>query len=256
MVKAYCAGRSQGTYTGPSAAASTFYYAIGRPNVYQVYEQSKATPFPAEFDFKLHTDIARFVEGRLDLMTRNGRAGLILVLISLNLFLNWRVALWAAIGLVVSFMGTFAVMWMVGISINLLSVFGLIIVLGIIVDDAIVIGENICRHVEEGTPAEEAAVRGTEEVQLPVIVAVLTTIAAFAPMLFIKGTIGDFMGELPIVVMAALGVSLIEALIILPTHLRHLPTPEGPRTMGTLSQSICTSLALPQVFTRRVRDGV
>jgi multidrug efflux pump subunit AcrB len=117
-------------------------------------------------------------------------------------------------------------MWIFGISINLLSVFGLIIVLGIIVDDAIVIGENICRHVEEGEPAEQAAVTATEEVQWPVIIAVLTTIAAFAPLLFIQGTIGDFMGELPIVVMAALSVSLVEALIILPSHLRNLPSPE------------------------------
>jgi HAE1 family hydrophobic/amphiphilic exporter-1 len=117
-------------------------------------------------------------------------------------------------------------MWIFGISINLLSVFGLIIVLGIIVDDAIVIGENICRHVEEGQPAEQAAVTATEEVQWPVIIAVLTTIAAFAPLLFIQGTIGDFMGELPIVVMAALSVSLVEALVILPSHLRNLPSPE------------------------------
>ena len=102
--------------------------------------------------------------------------------------------------------------------------FALIVVLGIIVDDAIVIGENIYRRVEEGMPAREAAIKGAEEVLWPVTVAVLTTIAAFAPMLFITGTIGDFMRELPIVVMAALGVSLIEALIILPAHLAHLPS--------------------------------
>lgn len=198
----------------------------GRPNPMDVYERSRLKPFAHEFDVALNTDLARFIEGRLDLMTRNGRTGLILVLISLMLFLNWRVAFWAAIGLPVSFLGTFVVMWMCGISINLLSVFGLIIVLGIIVDDAIVIGENICRHVEEGEPSEDAAVNATIEVQWPVIIAVLTTIAAFAPLLFITGTIGDFMGELPIVVMAALSVSLVEALIILPSHLRNLPSPE------------------------------
>jgi HAE1 family hydrophobic/amphiphilic exporter-1 len=203
----------------------------GRPDPVEVYESSRAAPFSHQFEIQLNTDLARFIEGRLDLMARNGRSGLILVLISLVLFLNRRVAFWAAIGLPVSFLGTFSVMWMFGISINLLSVFGLIIVLGIIVDDAIVIGENICRHVEDGEPANEAAITGTEEVQLPVIVAVLTTIAAFAPMLFIQGTIGDFMGELPIVVMAALSVSLVEALFILPTHLRHLPTPEEERQL-------------------------
>jgi HAE1 family hydrophobic/amphiphilic exporter-1 len=236
VVKAYVAGKKNQPLnpdgdawwqTGPLQEVSAIFDAIiGRPDLQKVYDESRANPFNHDFEIELNTDLARFIEGRLDLMARNGRTGLILVLISLVLFLNWRVAFWAAIGLPVSFLGTFIVMWIFGISINLLSVFGLIIVLGIIVDDAIVIGENICRHVEEGEPAEQAAVTATEEVQWPVIIAVLTTIAAFAPLLFIQGTIGDFMGELPIVVMAALSVSLVEALVILPSHLRNLPSPE------------------------------
>jgi len=236
VVKAYTAGKknkplnpsSDGWWqSGPLKAFSSIVdEIIGRPNLQKVYEESRANPFTHGFDIELNTDLARFIEGRLDLMARNGKTGLVLVLISLMLFLNLRVAFWAAIGLPVSFLGTFIVMWIFGISINLLSVFGLIIVLGIIVDDAIVIGENICRHVEEGEPSEQAAVTATEEVQWPVIIAVLTTMAAFAPLLFIQGTIGDFMGELPIVVMAALSVSLVEALVILPSHLRNLPSPE------------------------------
>lgn len=236
VVKAYIAGKKNKPLNPPgdgwwqSGPFKTFSSIvdtiIGRPDLQKVYEKSRANPFTHGFDIELHTDLARFIEGRLDLMARNGKTGLVLVLISLMLFLNLRVAFWAAIGLPVSFLGTFIVMWIFGISINLLSVFGLIIVLGIIVDDAIVIGENICRHVEEGEPSEQAAVTATEEVQWPVIIAVLTTIAAFAPLLFIQGTIGDFMGELPIVVMAALSVSLVEALIILPSHLRNLPSPE------------------------------
>lgn len=236
VVKAYIAGKKNKPLNPPGdgwwqsgpfkAFSSIVDTIIGRPDLQKVYEKSRANPFTHGFDIELHTDLARFIEGRLDLMARNGKTGLVLVLISLMLFLNLRVAFWAAIGLPVSFLGTFIVMWIFGISINLLSVFGLIIVLGIIVDDAIVIGENICRHVEEGEPSEQAAVTATEEVQWPVIIAVLTTIAAFAPLLFIQGTIGDFMGELPIVVMAALSVSLVEALIILPSHLRNLPSPE------------------------------
>jgi len=206
---------------GISVVASSL---IGRPDPLKIYQASLANPFDHNYSVMLHTDLSRFVEGRLDLMTRNGKMGLVLVLISLNLFLNWRVALWAAIGLPVSFLGTFIVMWIFGASINLLSMFGLIIVLGIIVDDAIVIGENIYRHVEEGMPAKEAAIKGAEEVFWPVTVAVLTTIAAFAPLFFIKGQIGDFMGQLPIVVLAALLVSLIEALVILPAHLSNLPS--------------------------------
>lgn len=195
----------------------------GNPDPMEVYRQSRANPFDHNYQVAMHTNLARFIEGRLDLLTRNGKTGLILVVISLMLFLNWRVAFWAAVGLPVSFLGTFIVMWAMGVSINLLTMFGLIIVLGIIVDDAIVIGENIYRHVEEGASPLQAAVKGAEEVMWPVTVAVLTTIAAFAPLLFIKGQIGDFMGQLPIVVLAALSVSLIEALVILPAHLAHLP---------------------------------
>lgn len=223
VVKTYVAARSGQPYTGPGEDYSKLLSVAGRPDLYQVYQKARLNPFPQAYTFRLHTDIARFVEGRLDLMTRNGGWGLILVLISLNLFLNWRVALWAAVGLVVSFMGTFAVMWALGATVNLLSMFGLIVVLGIIVDDAIVIGENIYRHVEEGMAPMEAAVRGAEEVMWPVIVAVSTTIGAFAPLFFIQGQIGDFMAQLPLVVIAALSISLVEALIILPAHLRHLP---------------------------------
>ncbi len=194
----------------------------GRIDPRVVYEQSAAHPFEHQFQVALHTDLARYIEGRLDLMTRNGRAGLVLVLISLMLFLNWRVAFWVATGLLVSFLGTFIVLWALGETVNLLSMFGLIIVLGIIVDDAIIIGENIFRHVEEGLPPKEAAIRGTDEVVWPVFVTILTTIAAFAPLLFINGQIGDFMRVLPVVVLAALAVSLLEAIMILPAHLANL----------------------------------
>jgi len=194
----------------------------GRPDPMQIYEESRTAPFDHNFQVALHTDLSRFVQGRLNLMLRTGFSGLVLVLISLNLFLNWRVALWTAMGLPVSFLGTFMVMWFTGVTINLISLFGLIIVLGIIVDDAIVIGENIYRHIEGGMPAIKAAVVGAEEVMLPVMVAITTTIAAFLPLFFIKGQIGDFMRQLPLVVIAALSVSLVEALLILPAHLAHV----------------------------------
>lgn len=223
VVKSYVAGKRGEEFVNPNDGLFGPFVGLFRPDFEAIYDSSRNRPFDHDFSIKLHTDIARFVEGRLDLLTRNGQAGLILVLISLNLFLNWRVALWAAIGLVVSFLGTFIVMWMLGASVNLLSMFGLIIVLGIIVDDAIVIGENIYRHREEGMPALQAAIKGTEEVMWPVTIAVLTTIGAFAPLFFISGQIGTFMGQLPIVVIAALSISLIEAIIILPAHLSHLP---------------------------------
>ena len=238
VVKTYVAGRTGEEMPEPGLATQ-----LRVPTIKQIYDDAKANPFPEGYGVRLHTDIARFVEGRLDLMTRNGGWGLVLVLISLNLFLNWRVAWWAAVGLFVSFMGTFAVMWVLGATVNLLSMFGLIVVLGIIVDDAIVIGENIYRHVEEGMPPMQAAIKGAEEVMWPVIVAVATTIGAFAPLFFISGQIGDFMAQLPLVVIAALSISLVEALIILPAHLRHLPPmkrqkPESDSEGETVSDAL------------------
>ena len=223
VVKTWFTARSGNPYTGPTEGLSHALTILGRADLYRIDKQARRSPFDAGFNYQLHTDIARFVEGRLDLMLRNGKVGLILVLISLNMFLNWRVAWWAAVGLVVSFMGTFTAMFAVGASVNLLSMFGMIIVLGIIVDDAIVIGENIYRYVEEGMPPAQAAIVGAEEVMWPVITAVATTVGAFAPLFFISGQIGDFMAQLPLVVIAALSISLIEALVILPAHLKQLP---------------------------------
>lgn len=244
VVKTYVAARSGQPYAGPGPTEAAFGALLGRPNLPTIYQEWRQRPFPPVFTYRLHTDIARFVEGRLDLMVRNGRAGLLLVLTSLLLFLNWRVAWWVAVGLVVSFLGAFAVMWAMGASINLLTMFGLIIVLGIIVDDAIVIGENIYRHIEEGMPAHRAAVTGAQEVMWPVIVSVTTTIGAFVPLFFIQGQIGDFMGQLPLVVIAALSISLVEALVILPAHMRHIPAPQVARA------------AEPPVARRRLLHGL
>lgn len=210
---------------------------MGRPDLQTVYEESALQPFGKDLQLGLHSDLARFVEGRLDLMTRNGKSGLILVLLSLVLFLNWRVAFWAAVGLPISFLGAFIMMWALGETLNLISMMGLIIVLGIIVDDAIVIGENIYRHVEEGMPPKRAAVVGAEEVMWPVTIAILTTIGAFAPLLFIKGQIGDFMAVLPMVVLAALTVSLLEALLILPAHLSEIPPRRGDSAGSEIKQT-------------------
>lgn len=198
----------------------------GKPDTVKIYEESRRQPFRHNYQVDLHTDLSRFIEGRLDLLLRNGQQGFVLVLLSLLVFLEWRVALWTAWGIPTAFLGTFAVMWLMGVSINLISVFGLIIVVGIIVDDAIVIGENIYSHIQAGMPPRQAAIKGAEEVMWPVIVSVTTTIGAFSPLMFLDGQIGQFFGELPLVVMAALSVSLLEALLILPSHLAHMPNRE------------------------------
>ena len=184
-----------------------------------VYNQAYNDPYPLDVEVQLHSDLARFVESRLDLLKRNGSWGLLLVFCSLLLFLNWRVAFWVMMGLVLSIAGGVMMMSLMGVTLNLISMFGLIVVLGLIVDDAIVVGENVYVRVERGEEPKLAAVKGAEEVTWPVVIAVLTTIAAFLPLMFIEGRIGDFMGVLPVVVTCALAVSLVEALSILPSHL-------------------------------------
>ncbi|MCK4340743.1 MAG: efflux RND transporter permease subunit [Phycisphaerae bacterium] len=190
-----------------------------KPEVQRIYQQSRNDPYPAGLTLALHSDLSRYIIDRLKLLQRNGAWGLSLVFLSLLLTLNWRVAFWVMMGLVLSICGGVLLMTLLGATLNLISMFGLIVVLGLIVDDAIVVGENIYARVERGEPPRLAAVRGAEEVTWPVLVAVATTIGAFFPLLFIEGRIGDFMGVLPIVVMSALLISLIEALMILPSHM-------------------------------------
>jgi len=176
---------------------------------------------PPPGEISTTTDLSRFVVGRLDLLTRNALWGGILVFATLVLLLNWRVSFWVAVGLVVSLLGTLVVMRLTGITLNLLTMFGLIVVLGILVDDAIVVAENISSRHEKGLSPKEAAIEGTSQVAWPVVATVLTTIFAFLPLALIQGTIGDFMEVLPIVVACALSVSLIESLFILPSHMAH-----------------------------------
>lgn len=176
---------------------------------------------PEGAQFAVTTDLARYIVGRLDLLTRNAFWGGILVFGTLVVLLNWRISFWVAAGLIVSLAGTLAVMYFVGVTLNLLSMFGLIVVLGLLVDDAIVVAENIAARHERGEPALTAAIKGTEQVAWPVVATVLTTICAFMPLALIQGQIGDFLQMLPIVVTCALLVSLIEGLLILPSHMGH-----------------------------------
>lgn len=172
-------------------------------------------------ELRTTTDLARFVVGRLDLLTRNALWGACLVFLVLMVFLSWRSSFWVLLGLVVSISGTLVAMRFLGVTLNLLTMFGLIIVLGLLVDDAIVVAENISSRHERGESAMEAAVKATEQVGWPVVATVLTTIFAFLPFSLIEGQMGDMLEALPIVVGVALGVSLIEALFILPVHMGH-----------------------------------
>jgi multidrug efflux pump subunit AcrB len=178
-------------------------------------------PLPANTSLTTFTDLARFVEGRMNLLTENAMLGGALVFVLLLLALNWRVALWVGIGLTTALGGTLFLMFLLGITLNMLTMFALILVLGLLVDDAIVVAENIKAKHEQGVPAMQAAVEGTKQVLWPVFATVMTSIVAFLPLTFIKGNMGDLLGALPIVIACALAMSLFEALLILPGHLGH-----------------------------------
>ncbi len=184
---------------------------------------------PQGVDLVPNQDNSRWIRKRLETMYTSARLGFALVCLTLFLFLEWRVALWTAAGIPVSFLGAVFLMRVTGISVNMLSLFAFIVVLGMVVDDAIVIAENVYRHMQAGLSPREAAVRGATEVSLPVVAAVTTTVAAFVPMLLMTGTMGKFMAVIPKVVTFALAVSLLEALFILPSHLAHMRAPRPRR---------------------------
>lgn len=166
-------------------------------------------------------DFSITLQQRKDLLFENGLLGFFLVLLLLTLFLNWRLAFWVAIGIPVSFAGMFILANQFGITINVITLFGMIVVIGILVDDGIVIAENIYAHFERGKPLLRAALDGVIEVIPSVVSAVLTTIIAFSSFFFLDGRAGDFFSEMAFIVVATLAVSLIEGLLFLPAHLSH-----------------------------------
>ena len=168
------------------------------------------------------SDRSTTLNDRTWLLTKNAISGILLVLFFLALFLNLRLAFWVAFGLPISFLGMFIFAAQLGVTINVLSLFGMIIVIGILVDDGIVIGENIYHHYYDlGKSKIRAAIDGTMEVIPPIVSAILTTIIAFSTFFFVDGRIGSFFGEVSTIVILTLAVSLIEALIILPAHIAH-----------------------------------
>ncbi|MDQ6979969.1 MAG: efflux RND transporter permease subunit [Ghiorsea sp.] len=170
-------------------------------------------------DFSINTRV------RLNVLTSNGAIGLILVLLTLFMFLRPAVALTTAWGLPIIFFSGLLVLFLMGTTLNLLTMFGFIIVLGLMVDDAIIIGENATYHMEKGLSPSEAAVKGTQELLGPVTATVLTTVVAFLPMMFMDGIIGKFVYSIPVVVVILLIFSWVEAIFILPNHVADFANP-------------------------------
>ncbi|MBN2161456.1 MAG: efflux RND transporter permease subunit [Pontiellaceae bacterium] len=161
---------------------------------------------------------------RAVLLLKNGGYGLLLVILLLGLFLETRLAWWVMLGIPISFLGSFLLLPQIGITINMISMFAFILALGIVVDDAIVVGENIYEHEQRGEPRLRAAILGAREVALPVTFSILTNVVTFVPLMMIQGPMGKFFKVMPIVVISTFIISLFESLFVLPSHLGHHTT--------------------------------
>ncbi|MFO7749931.1 MAG: efflux RND transporter permease subunit [Desulfobacteraceae bacterium] len=203
-----------------------------------VHDFVKATrsQLPPGIDFNVLYDRTDMLRARINLLVKNGAFGLCIVFVLLWAFLNTSLSWWVGMGIPISIAGALAILWAIGGSINMISLFGLILVIGIVVDDAIVVGESIYVHRKNGKPPLEAAVEGTMEVGMPVLAAVLTTCVAFLPLAYVGGTMGKFISVLPPVVISCLAVSLVECLVLLPAHLSHLADPNEEKQARGISR--------------------
>ncbi|MGO2012114.1 MAG: efflux RND transporter permease subunit [Pseudoalteromonas sp.] len=186
------------------------------------YIHEQQASLPQGFELSYWDDNSEVVKSRIATLTTNAMQGGILVLALLTLFLRPAIAFWVFIGIPVSFMGAFLAMPLFGVTLNIMSLFGFILVLGIVVDDAIVTGENVYTHLKTAESGEQAAIRGTQEVATPVTFGVLTTVAAFLPLAFIEGNRGALFAQIPVVVIPVLLFSLIESKFVLPAHLKYI----------------------------------
>ena len=203
-------------------------YRIGPQSAITVADEVKdfiaaqQADLPQGFELSYWDDDSELVKSRMSTLITNALQGGVLVLALLTLFLRPAIAFWVFIGIPVSFMGAFLAMPIFGITLNIMSLFGFILVLGIVVDDAIVTGENVYTKLKTAKSGEEAAILGTQEVATPVTFGVLTTVAAFMPLAFIEGARGALFAQLPVVVIPVLLFSLIESKFVLPAHLKYL----------------------------------
>ncbi|MCO4760382.1 MAG: efflux RND transporter permease subunit [Myxococcales bacterium] len=229
------------TYNGKPAA---------RVQVYRVADQTpveiadavraflpKALPnLPEGVKVATWNDRSQTFRDRVDLLRRNAIMGLIMVLVALGLFLEVRLAFWVTMGIPISFMGALLLMPVMDVSINMISLFAFIVTLGIVVDDAIVVGESIYHRIQAGERGLEAAINGAHEVAVPVVFSILTTITAFMPLFFVPGFSGKLFRNIPAIVVSVLIISLIESLFVLPAHLGHMRQARGEGLFAFLAK--------------------
>lgn len=186
------------------------------------YVVDKREELPPGISLDYWRDRSRVVNLRLETLINNAIQGGILIFIALSLFLRFSIAIWVCIGIPISFMGALAVMPLLGVTINLVSLFAFIVVLGMVVDDAIITGENIYSHLKKHGEKVDSVIRGAQEVAVPVTFGLLTSVAAFLPLLFMEGRRGPIFAQIPLIIIPVLCFSWIESKLILPAHLRHV----------------------------------
>lgn len=210
----------------------------------KAYVEKRRLTLPNNLELTYWDDDSELVKSRIKTLTQNAIQGSFLVFILLSLFLRPAVAFWVFIGIPVSFLGAFFIMPFIGVTINMVTLFAFIVVLGIVVDDAIVTGENVYTHMRSSNDGLEAAIKGTQEVSVPVTFGVLTTVAAFAALGFVDGQRGAIFAQIPAVVIPVLLFSLIESKFVLPAHLKNLKVSKAERASHNKLQILQEKFAL------------
>ncbi len=242
------------TYFNGKPALMMSVYRVGKEtpitveeSVQEVLEELQAS-LPEGIELTTWNSRADMFRQRMNLLMRNGMIGLLLVFIVLGFFLELRLAFWVMIGIPISFLGTLLIMPALGVSISMVSMFAFILALGIVVDDAIVVGENIYHNHQNGMPFLRAAIVGARQIAMPVTFSILTNIVAFMPLYFVPGVMGKFFSAIPLVVCSTFVISLVEALFVLPAHLGHQKNLKNPHAIHRLQQRF------GKAFTRFIRE--
>lgn len=219
------------------------YSPLAVSEVVQAHYTQLLSTLPEGVGASIWRDRSEMFRARMSLLLRNAYIGLALVLLLLSLFLEWRLAFWVTMGIPISFLGAILLMPSLDLTINMISLFAFIVTLGMVVDDAIVVGENIFAHQQRGVEAVSAAIRGAREVAVPVTYSILTTVVAFCPILAVPGFTGKLYRVIPTIVIAVLVLSLFESLFVLPAHLAHLKSkPESTGRIAKLRKAFTSGL--------------
>jgi len=232
-------------------------YRVGDQTPTQVVKESLKvveelnSSMPGDLHLSLVRNKAEIFQQRADLLIKNAYLGIGLVFCCLALFLETRLAFWVSLGIPISFLGSFLILSLTSFSLNMITMFAFIVTLGIVVDDAIVVGENIYFHRREGQSMFESAIKGAREVAMPVVFSIMTNMVAFMPLFFVPGFVGKIFKFIPMVVIAVFSVSLIESLFILPAHLSHV---SAKRKAGLLSVLSRWQSGFSKSFERFVHD--